>query len=395
MSEEARRIAREAKAMTTKEVLLKAIEGRLTWLQAAEILGYTPRHLRRIRAKYEELGVGAFTDGRAGKRRGRIPPSTVAALLRLRRERYADFSVQHFHEFVTEKHGLKVGYTWTKRLLQDAGLAERAPGRGQYRRKRERRPMIGMLIHLDASMHQWIPELPMWDLVIALDDADGRALYARFVEQEGTRSTFAALSSVLGRFGRFCELYTDRGSHFGRTSQAGEAPDEIQHGQVSRALKLLGIRQIFARSPEARGRSERCFGTLQGRLPQELRVAGITDYAAANRYLDEVFVPDFNRRFTVAAAQRESAFVALRGLDLELLLSMQHERVVRNDSTVVFEKLVLQLPAGRERRHYVRCPVAVHELLDDTLAVSYQGRLLARFTRQGDLLAATSRRRAA
>lgn len=381
--------------MTTKEVLLKAIEGRLTWLQAAEILGYTPRHLRRIRAKYELLGVGAFTDGRAGKRQGRIAPATVAELLRLRRECYADFSVQHFHEFATEKHGLKVGYTWTKRLLQDAGLAERAPGRGKYRRKRERRPMVGMLIHLDASMHRWIADLPMWDLVVALDDADGAILFARFVEQEGTRSTFAALSSVLVRFGRFCELYTDRGSHFGRTSQAGQAPDELQQGQVSRALKLLGIRQIFARSPEARGRSERCFGTIQGRLPQELRVAGITNYSAANRYLEEVFVPDFNRRFTVAAAQRESAFVALRGIDLTLVLSTQHERVVRNDSTVVFEKLVLQLPARRERAHYVRCPVVVHELLDDTLAVSYQGRLLARFTRQGDLVAAAPRRRAA
>ena len=219
-----------------------------------------------------------------------------------------------------------------------------------------------------------------------LDDADGRILFARFFPQEGTRSTLVALKYVLVRFGRFCEFYTDRGSHFCRTGTAGEAPDEAQHGQVARVMRALGIRHILARSPEARGRSERAFGTIQGRLPQELRLAGTRTYEDANGYLDKSFVPDFNRRFTVTPAEAERAFTHLSGIDLELLLASQHDRTVRNDNTVVFGKLELQIPKAKDRIHFARCPVLVHEFLDDTLGVSFQGRLLGRFDRAGLLL---------
>lgn len=386
MRHEERRIAQEAKAMTRKEVLLKALEGRISWLQAAEILRMSPRHLRRMRDGYERYGFTALQDGRRRNRACRVPASTVTEVCRLKRDKYPDFSVRHFHDFMTEKHGLTVSYTWTKLVLQEAGLADKARGRGKHRRKRERRPMVGMLMHLDASTHRWLPDLPMQDLVVMLDDADGRILYARFFPQEGLVSTFAALLHVLSRHGRFCELYTDRGSHFCATTRAGEAPNEIQNGHVPRALRTLGIRQILARSPEARGRSERAFGTIQGRLPQELRAAGITSYEGANTYLAEVFTPDFNQRFTVKPSQPESAFVRIAGVDLPLVLSSQHERVVRPDNTVTLENLVLQIPRSSDRRNFVRCPVIVHELVDDTLAVSYQGRSLARFTRRGDLL---------
>jgi hypothetical protein len=241
-------------------------------------------------------------------------------------------------------------------------VVEREPGRGKYRRRRERRPMVGMLVHLDASTHQWIAGLPMQDLVVALD-ADGRILYARFFPQEGTASTFAALEGVLRRYGRFCELYTDRATHY-RPAGQSEASAEEATGQVSQALRALGIRLIQARSPQARGRSERAFGTIQGRLPQELRLHQITDYQRANRYLEEVFVPDFNRRFSVRPAQKESAFVKLPGIELELVLSSRHERVVRNDNTTVFQGAVLQLPATRYRNHFVRCAVTVHQFPD-------------------------------
>jgi transposase len=383
----ARQVARETKAMTRKEVIVRAIDGRLSWIAAADILGITPRHLRRLKACWERHGYGGLADQRGGRpRRKRIPVATIEQLCRLRRERYADFSIQHFWEHATEKHGLTLSYTWTRQVLQAAGLAPKASGRGRYRRKRERRPLVGMLVHLDASTHAWLPGQPAQDLVVALDDADSRILYAQFWPQEGTASTMAALQAVLRDFGRFAELYTDRGSHFCRTTTAGAAPDLAYDTQVQRALKALGIRQILARSPEARGRSERMFGTLQGRLPQELRVAGITDYAAANLYLTTAFIPDCNRRFTVKPPQSGSGFLKLVGLDLRLLLSAQHERVVRNDSTVVFGSLTLQLPRRRERAHYVRCPVLVHEFCDDTLGLSYQGRLLARYDRTGHLL---------
>jgi hypothetical protein len=388
-------VRREAKTMTRQEVIQKAIEGRISWLQAADICGISPRQMSRLRFAFERFGIGGLRDGRTGKRQPKqIPESVVEEVCRLKREFYSDFSVRHFHEFATEKHQLAVSYTWIKKILQARGLAEKAPGRGKYRRKRERRPMVGMLLHLDASQHTWIPGLPMQDLVVMLDDADGRILYARFVEQEGTVSTLHALQHVLARFGRFCEFYTDRGSHFCRTAEAGEAPAEVQNGQVTRVLKALGIRHILARSPEARGRSERAFRTLQGRLPQELRVAGVRDYAAANVYLDEIFVPDFNRRFTVTPAQAERAFTGLGRLDLDLLLSIQHERVVRKDNTVTFEKLDLQLPTTRERMHFVRCPVLVHEFLNETLGVSFQGSLIARFDRAGAPLKRTEKKAA-
>jgi Helix-turn-helix domain len=376
-----RELAQEAKAMTREEVLRRASEGRITWEQAASICGITPRHLRRLRERYALLGKEGLRDRRAGRRQPmRVGAETLEELCRLKREVYPDFSMRHFHQFATEKHGLELSYTMTRYTLESRGIVEKAAARGKYRRRRERRPMRGMMVHLDASTHEWIAGLPMRDLVVALDDADGRILHAEFVEQEGTASTLAALQGVLRRYGRFCELYTDRGSHFCRSPKPGMAEENVQ---VSRALRALGIRQILARSPEARGRGERCFGTLQGRLPQELRVAGIDDYEGAQRYLDEVFVSDFNRRFTVAPLEPELAFVPVARLDLKLVLSIQHERVVQKDNTVVFGKRLLQLSSTRQRLHYVRCPVVVHEFLDGTLGVSHQGQLIARFTSDG------------
>jgi hypothetical protein len=383
-----RRVRREVRAMTRREVLTKAITHQLTWGEAAVVLGITERHMRRIRRVVERHGMEAVLERRGGRtvRRRRIKAATIELLCRLKRDVYGDFSVRHFYEQVTEKHRVKVSYNWLRLMLQEAGVVEKEPARGKYRRRRERRPMVGMLVHLDASTHAWIAGLPMQDLVIALDDADGRILYGRFFPQEGTASTFAALDGVLRRYGRFLELYTDRGSHFCRTEQAGAGPDQEQNGQVAQALRALGIRQILARSPQARGRSERAFGTIQGRLPQELRLQQFTNYAEANRYLEEVFIPDFNRRFTVRPAQKESAFVKLAGVELELVLSARHERIVRNDNTVVFQNLVLQLPPSRQRAHFVRCPVTVHQFSNGQCGVSYQGRLLARYDSAGQLL---------
>lgn len=377
--------------MTRREIVTRAAAGLITWAVAATVLGFSERHMRRIRDKYERFGIDALEDGRGGPRARRVPLKTVEEVCRLKRDVYGDFSMKHFHDVVTEKHKLSLSYTLLRSVLQDAGLVEKAPGRGRYRRKRERRPMVGMLIHMDASTHEWLPGLPMQDLVVVLDDADGRILFARFVEQEGTRATFEALLAVLTRHGRFCELYTDRGSHFCRTPKAG-GPSETD-GQVSRALKTLGIRQILARSPEARGRSERAFGTIQGRLPQELRVAGIKSYAEANKYLERVFQRDFNKRFTVKPAQTGSAFVPLAGIDLELVLAEQHPRVVGSDNVVSFENVPLQLPPSKERPSYARCSVTVHRLVDGTLAITFLGHVLARFSAAGTHLHGIALRR--
>lgn len=373
--------------MTRREAIVQAMAGSLKWYQAAEICGVSDRQMRRMRQRWERRGYKGLVDGRSGRPRSkRIAVETIQELCRLRKETYMEFSVQHFWEKATEEHGLKISYTWARLVLQAAGLAEKSPGRGKYRRRRERRPMRGMMLHLDASTHRWIEDQPMWDLMVMLDDADGKILYAQFVPQEGTMATMGALRTVLKEHGRFCELYTDRGSHFCHTAKAGEAANtEHEGGQVSRALKALGIRQILAYSPQARGRSERAFGTIQGRLPQELKAAGITDYEAANVYLERRFVPDFNRRFTVEPQESGSAFIPLVGIELDLLLSVHHNRVVQNDSTVGLDGKRLQLPPTRTRAHYYRCPVIVHEFPDGDLGVSYQGELLARYDCEGRL----------
>ena len=373
--------------MTRLEVIGKALAGQISWIEASVILGVTPRQMRRLRWRYECFGKEGLLDGRRGlSRRRRIADQVVTELLRLRRELYPDFSIRHFHEHVTERHQLAVSYTFVRDLLQLRGLADKCGGRGRYLRKRERRPLPGMLVHLDASTHEWIAGQPAQDLVVALDDADGRILFARFFPQEGTASTMAALLHVLQHHGRFCQLYTDRGSHFCRTGRAGERPADEQHGQVTRVLRALGIEHLRAMSPEARGRSERAFGTLQGRLPQELRLQGIATYAEANRFLEHAFIADFNRRFSVRPRERGTAFTGIAGLDLQLLLSEQHERIVQKDNTVLFDRMHLQLPASAQRVSYARCPVLVHEFVDGALGVSLHGKLVGRFDRQGSSL---------
>ena len=382
--------------MTRLEVIGKALSGSISWIDAAVVLGVTPRQMRRLRRRYEIFGKEGLLDGRRGlSRRRRVPDLTVSEVLRLRRELYTDFSIRHLHEHLTERHKLAVSYTFVRDLLQLHGLADKGHGVGRYLRKRQRRPLPGMLVHLDASTHEWIAGQPPQDLVVALDDADGRILFARFFPQEGVASTLAALLHVLRTHGRFCQLYTDRGSHFCRTDRAGDVPADEQHGQVTRVLRALGIEHIRAMTPEARGRSERCFGTVQGRLPQELRLQGVDSYEAANRYLEESFIGDFNCRFSVRPRERGSAFSALTGVDLEFVVSTQHERIVQKDNTVVFERLFLQLSPSPERMHFARCPVIVHELVDGDLAISFHGKLIGKFDRQGTPLPLQQKRKVA
>jgi len=381
-------VQKEARQMTKNEVIVKALEGELTWLQAADILGVSVRQVRRMRRRFEQYGYDGIRDFRAGlARRRQIPLKLIQTVCGLKKELYADFSVQHFYDRVKEQHGWKWSYSYLLKLLQEAGLCHKTPSRGKYRRKRERRECFGIMLHLDASTHEWVSGVPKQDLVVMLDDATGSIVYAAFFPQEGTFSTLKAFEAVLMQYGRFLELYTDRGSHFCKTRDAGQRPHEMQGGQVPRVLKALGIRHILANSPQARGRSERAFGTLQGRLPKELTLEGITSYEQANVYLAQVFVPAFNRRFTVEPTKEGSAFIPLHGVDLRMLLSIQHERIVKGDHTVSFQGLSLQLPRPTERLHYLHCAVTVHEFLDHTLGVTYQGKEIATYDRNGNILA--------
>lgn len=312
-----------------------------------------------------------------------MPLEQAERVLALYREKYFDFNVRHFHEKLREQHGIALSYTWVKRALQGAGLVRKQGRRGVHRRRRPRRPLPGMLLHLDGSAHPWLGEGRRYDLLVVLDDATSEIYYAQLVEEESTRTVLVALREVVEKKGLFCALYSDRASHFFETPKAGAKIDPHRLTQVGRALHELGIRMIPAYSPQARGRSERNFGTWQGRLPQELRQRGITRVEEANRFLRQEYIAEFNRRFAVTAAQPGSAFLRLQGQDLERIFALQRERVVNRDNTVEIAHRVLQIEKTPWRNTLAGCAVTVYEHLDGTLSVAYGPHLVGRFDAQG------------
>lgn len=238
------------RAMKVQEVILRAVAKKITWLQAAEIIGVSPRHMRRWREKYEQFGFHALFDGRRGKTSPRrVPSATLDEVLRLYRAHYFDLNVKHFHEKLTQAHDFAVSYTWTKGVLQGAGLVQRQPRRGVHRKRRARRPLPGMLLHIDASPHQWFQDERWFDLIVILDDATSRIYYAQLVAEESTRTVLRALRQVVEAQGLFCALYSDRASHFFLTPKAGEPVDRQALTQVGRALRELNIQLIPAYSP--------------------------------------------------------------------------------------------------------------------------------------------------
>ena len=291
-------------------------------------------------------------------------------MLGLYEERYSGFTVKHFHEQLQKRHDYKLGYTVTRLALQASGLAAKTKRRGTHRKKRERRPLPGMLLFQDGSTHRWIAGLDHdLDLVVTLDDATGAIYSAILVAQEGTMSSFLGLSQTIAEKGLFRAFYTDRGSHYFFTPRAGGKVDKSKLTQVGRALGQLGITHIPSYSPEARGRMERVFGTLQSRLPPELRLAEIATVKAANRYLKTHFVPDYNARFAVPATEEGSAFIAYAGRPLEDVLCIQESRQVGRDNCVNWNGVALQIPPQRHRHHYVKATVRVHGYPDGRLAI--------------------------
>src|SRR5438128_3326488 len=375
--------ARE-RAMKVEEVILRALGKQITFWRAAHIARISPRHLRRLYERYRRYGFDGLYDRRKGRPSPRRVPWAVAEqVLCLYREVYFDFSVRHFHEKLREEHGIHYSYTCIKLLLQGAGLVVKARKRGTHRRKRERRPMTGMLQHIDGSTHRWLGGEQWHDLLVVLDDATSEIYYAQLVEQESTATALAALREVVEQRGIFCVLYSDRGSHFWLTPKEGEIVDRQRLTQVGRAMRDLGIEMIPAYSPQARGRSERNFGTWQRRLPQELRLRGITTVEEANRFLRESYIGELNRKFSVPAAQPESAFVPASGKDLERIFSVQQERVVNQDNTVRVANRTLQIERTKWRGTLAKCRVLVCEHLDGTWSVFYGPHLVGRYAENG------------
>ncbi len=366
--------------MKIQEVILKAMAGKLKWWEAAEIIGVTDRTIRRWRERYQEHGYSGLWDHRKrSPSPKRVPVEQLQQVLQLYRERYFDFNVRHFHEKLQEQHGIRFSYTWVKTALQEAGLVTRRKKPGSHRKRRPRRPLPGMLLHIDGSEHRWFGDERKYELIVILDDATSEIYYAQLVEAECTQTVMAALREVIQSQGVFCSLYSDRASHFFVTPKGSEKVDETRLTQVGRALQALGVKMIPAYSPQARGRMERNYGTWQGRLPQELRLRGITELEDANRFLRQEYIAEFNRRFATPAAQKGTAFVRSHRKDLEWIFSLQHERTVSQDNTVTLDNRTFQIEKVRWRNTLAGATVVVHEHLDGRVSIRYGPHLIAEY----------------
>ena len=377
------RYVQENRKMRFQEAYEGWSEGRLTQAVAAQILGQCERSFRRHIERYESDGLQGLLDKRLSQvSKRRAGAGEVEQAVQLYKSGFAGWNVAHFHSKYKAQFAGTRSYSWLKSVLQGAGVTKANPRRGKHRTKRERMPLAGMMVHQDASTHRWVPD-SVWDLVVTMDDATGEHTSMFFCDQEGTASSFHGLGQTIARYGLFASLYSDRGSHYFTTPQAGGKVDKVNLTQVGRALKQLGIDHIAAYSPEARGRSERAFQTHQGRLPQELARAGITDMQDANQYLEQVYRIEHNREFAVASTLQGTAYVAFISGSLPDILCEQHDRRVDNDNCVSFEGLTLQIPADEFRYHYVRTKVRVHRYVDSTLALFHGPRKLADFDATG------------
>lgn len=370
--------------------------GRLSCVDAAELLGISERHFRRLRDRYEAEGAEGLIDRRRGRASGRrAPVDKIEFVVEQYRTRYFDFTVKHFHEALRAEHpGFDLSYTWTKTALQSRGLVPVASKRSAHRKKRVRRPLPGMMLFQDGSRYAWLADQPPLDLIVTMDDATSETYSMFLVEEEGTASSFRGLHETIALKGLFSSFYTDRGSHYFLTPKAGGKVSRETLTQVGRALAELKIEHIASYSPEGRGRMERVFGTLQKRLPPLLRLNRITTVEAANRYLKEVYRAEHNARFAVAAAEEGSAFVPFVG-DLTEVLCIRAARIVTNDNCVRYDGRILQIPEQRHRRHFVKANVMVHHYPDGSLALFHGPRLLARYSAEGDLLTSQETKHAA
>ena len=377
--------------MRFEDVYTSWEEKRLTQEQAAELLGVCARSFRRYVTRYEEEGIDGLIDRRIGEVSHRLAPvDEVLRLETLYRERYDGWNVKHFHERYQGYHKGERSYTWVKNKLQEAGLIQRGRRQGKHRQQRPRKPLPGMMIHQDGSTHRWFGQTTC-DLIVTMDDATGEVYSGFFVEEEGTLSSFQGVRETIEAKGLFSSFYSDRGSHYWLTPKAGGGVDKTQLTQFGRAMQQLGIEMIAAYSPQARGRSERIFRTLQDRLVKELALDGITNMGEANAFLAD-FWPRFNDIFAVPAAEPGSAFVPLLDIGLREILCLQADRRVRPDNCVSYLGQLLQIPEQDHRRHYVKAKVRIHQYPDQTLSIFHGPRKLASYSADGVLIKTKTKR---
>lgn len=377
-------IMQENREMRFSKVYSGWMEKRLTQEEAAEILGMSDRTFRRYVTRYDEEGMEGILDKRLTQASHRRAAVDEVMEVGRQYERYRGWSVRHFYGRYREGQGIR-SYTWVKNTLQSKGMVSKVAKRGVHRKRRERSPLPGMMLHQDGSRHEWVPG-KMWDLIVTMDDATNEHYSMFFVEEEGTVSSFRGVQDVIVQKGLFSSLYTDRGSHYWLTPEEGGKVSKTQLTQFGRAMKQLGIQMIAAYSPQARGRSERAFKTHQDRLVKELALHGIMDMEEANRYVAQIYMPAFNAEFKKTALEEGSGFVPWIGGDINDILCEHFERTVNQDNCVSFDRMVLQIPANRYRCHYVRVRVQVHRYLNGSLAIFHGPRKLADYDSRGKLI---------
>ena len=373
------------RAMKVQEVILRAISGQILWMEAAEILGITDRQMRRWKQRYEEYGYDGLYDRRKKiPSPRRVPLDKAEKILKLYREEYFDFNISHFYDKLRSEHNIRISYNWVRLALQGAGLIEKRARHDKHRKRRPRRPLVGMMLHMDGSPHDWLGKGTICDLIHAYDDANNRLYDIELVREEDSLSCMRILKTVVGKYGIFCSLYTDRASHFYFTKKAGEEVSKDRLTQIGRALQELGIHPIPSYSAQARGRSERLNRTLQGRIPQELRLRGIKTINEANKHLKTEYIKEHNRRFVRKPEEKESAFIAVpRTVDLDKIFCFKHERTVDNDNTISFKNRILQIGPSELRVSFAKCKVMVCEHLDGAISVDYGPHTLGYYMPKG------------
>ncbi|MCX5686963.1 MAG: ISNCY family transposase [Candidatus Omnitrophica bacterium] len=361
------------RAMKVQEVILRAMSGEIHWIDAAEILGISDRQMRRWKRRYEIYGY----DGLYDRRRKYPSPRRVALekaekVLRLYREKYFDFNMSHFYDKLTKHHDIHLSYNWVRLALEGAGLVEKRNRRDPHRKRRPRKPLVGMMLHMDGSPHDWFGNGAEYDIVTISDDASNEVYDIALVDEEDSHTCMEMIRNTVEKKGIFCSLYSDRASHFFLTKKAGEEVSKDNLTQVGRALAEIGTQHIPSYSPQARGRSERLNRTYQGRIPQELRLRGIKTKEEANKYLRTEYLREHNKRFAVKPEKAGSAFIPVpKTMDLDKIFCFKHERTVNNDNTVSYNNRILQVGPSELRISFAKCRVMVYEHLDGSITVGY------------------------
>ena len=374
------------RAMKIQEVILRALSGEIHWFQAAEILGVSTRTMRRYRWGLDKWGYEGLFDRRHRRPSPRsVPVEEVKRILGLYRERYRGWNTRHFYQTLRREHGVKVSYTFVREALQEAGLVAKRRARGRHRRRRERKACFGEMLHIDGSKHVWLALCPDQrpTLITVVDDATSRLLHAQLWPAESTQAVLTGVREVVDTYGIPASIYTDRAGWAFETPTAGAAVSKTRLTQVGEVLKRLGVEHIPSYSPQGRGRSERMNGTLQGRLVNELKLAGARSLEAANRYIRDHYLATHNQAFSVQPRETESAFVASEDAPLDEIFCRETVRQVGKDNAITCGKVTLQISKQPGRKTCAGLSVVVKQHFDGTWSIHRGTQVFGRYAADG------------